>query len=432
MRDPDCDVIFGDETVTRKLRRPLPADHFLRTKTAETLQQSKRLVSWEEVDPHTLVSPRIPFVTYPYEWTDNQLRAAADLTLDLSEAAFEERFELKDASAWNVIFDGTVPTFCDLTSFVPIRTPQWWAFGQFARNFIFPLVISNIRGVKAYECFRMGRDGVQPDVARRILGLRRFLTRAWPLMVRTRARVRADSRHEAPGAALHRNLYGFARAQLRVATPSREATSAWSNYPENRSHYLPESLASKQAIVSDWLSRLKPAWVTDVGCNTGEFTRLARSSGACVVAIDQDHDAVDHLCRASASDHGVFPLCADFADLSGGGGWAGEETVGLIARLAQRTEVLLMLAVIHHLAISAAIPLPEIARLARKIARRALIVELISPSDPMLKELCAGRRRDPQEFSLDTQRAAFSAEFRIVQDQELPCGNRRLLLCEPI
>ncbi len=432
MRDPDCDLIVGDETVTRNLRRPLPADHFLRKKTAKTLQESKQLVSWVEVDAHTLVSPRIPFVTYPHEWTDNQLRAAADLTLDLSEAAYREGCELKDASAWNVIFDGTVPTFCDLTSFVPIQTRQWWAFGQFARHFIFPLVISNIRGIKAYECFRMGRDGVQPDVARRILGLRRFLTRAWPLMVRTSARVRADGRHEGEDAGLHLNLYGFARSQLRVATSSREATSAWSRYPENRSHYLPESLAGKQAIVSGWLSQLKPAWVTDVGCNTGEFTRLARCSGARVVAIDQDHDAVDHLYRAARGDPGIFPLCADFADLSGGGGWAGDETAGLVARLRECTEVLMLLAVIHHLAISAAIPLAEIARLARGIVRRALFVELIAPSDPMLKKLCAERRRDPQEFAIDAQRAAFSADFRIVQEQELPCGNRRLLLCEPI
>lgn len=430
MRDPDCDLIVEDETVTRKLRGPLPADHFLRTKTADKLRQSQQLVPWVEVDPCTLVSPRIPFVTYPYEWTDNQLRAAAVLTLDLSDAALAEDCELKDASAWNVIFDGAVPTFCDLTSFVPIQTRQWWAFGQFARHFIFPLVLSGNRDLRAYQCFRMSRDGVQPEMARRILGLRRFLTRAWPLMVRVREGVRGEVRAEKPGARLHPNLYGLARSQL-GAGAAGEGASAWSRYAENRAHYRPESLARKQASVSDWLSHLKPAWVTDMGCNTGEFTRLARASGARVVAIDQDHDAVDHLFRSSSSDRGIYPLCADFADLPGGAGWAGEEIPGLIARLAQCTDVLLLLAVIHHLAISAAIPLPEIARLARRITRRALIVELIAPSDPMLQGLCAERRRDPGEFSLDAQRAAFSTEFRIVRDQELPCGNRRLLLCEP-
>jgi len=273
---------------------------------------------------------------------------------------------------------------------------------------------------------------MQPDVARRILGLRRFLTRAWPLMMRTHTRESADSRQERTGAGLHLNLYQFARSQLSVGASSREATSAWSQYSENRTHYLPESLAGKQALVSDWLSQLKPAWVTDVGCNTGEFTHLARASGARVIAIDQDHDAVDHLYRGARGDRGIFPLCADFADLPGGGGWGGEETPGLIARLGQCTDMLLLLAVIHHLAISAAIPLAEVARLARRIARRALVVELIAPSDPMLKKLCMERRRDPQEFSVDMQRAAFAAEFRIVREQELPCGNRRLLLCEPV
>jgi hypothetical protein len=123
-------------------------------------------------------------------------------------------------------------------------------------------------------------------------------------------------------------------------------------------------------------------------------------------------------------------LIADLADLQAGRGWGGSEFPGLGERLAGFGDVTLMLALVHHLAISHGIPYAQIASLARAVTSGALVVELVGPEDPMVAVLCAQRRRAPREFALEGQRAAFAAHFRLVDEVALPGGARRLLLLE--
>ena len=57
---------------------------------------------------------RIPFVSYPYEWTFSMLKDAALLQLDLLLAALEHDLVLKDSTPYNVQFKGAQP--CSWTS----------------------------------------------------------------------------------------------------------------------------------------------------------------------------------------------------------------------------------------------------------------------------------------------------------------------------
>jgi hypothetical protein len=187
MRDPDGSLSFEEAAVHRSLREPLNDSHFLRSALARRWMADGRLVKFEIADPHTVIAERLPFVTHPSEWSDAQLHAAAQLTLQLQTEAVMEGFDLKDASAWNIIFDGTRPMFCDLLSLVPFGSRKWWAAGQFARHFVVPLALSRRRGLHGYQCFQIWRDGVPPDAARGLYGTGRFLTRYWPLMTQGKA-----------------------------------------------------------------------------------------------------------------------------------------------------------------------------------------------------------------------------------------------------
>lgn len=60
---------------------------------------------------------RIPFVSYPYEWSFGMLREAALLHLQILPRAIRSGLILKDASPYNVQFRGTKPVFIDLGSF---------------------------------------------------------------------------------------------------------------------------------------------------------------------------------------------------------------------------------------------------------------------------------------------------------------------------
>jgi len=438
MRDPEASLEFETDRVLRHLKAPLAADHFLRTDLARSWVERGDLVPFEILSPTMLASQRLPFVTHPFEWCDSQLFAAARLTLRLQQEAIATGFDLKDASAWNIIFDGTRPVFCDLLSFQPLLHRKWWAAGQFARHFIFPLLLSHRRGLLAHHTFSMWRDGMPESVARQMLGPSRFFGRHWPLMVSAAARDgRVVSGSLAPhdvdrsdATAFRQSLLGGVSWMLEGVQPrangKREATY-WHDYAEMRPHYEATTLDVKRRQVTEWLKQLEPAWVLDLGCNTGEFSQIATKAGAQVIAVDADHGAMERLW--AAGDSAQHPVIGRLDDLSGGRGWMGLEHPGLADRLVAAVDVTLMLAVIHHLAVGDSIPLREIADFARRCTRKWLIVELISSEDFQLRSLCEQRMRDPLEFGIEQQKSSLAkAGFDMVQEIVLGAGTRVLAL----
>jgi SAM-dependent methyltransferase len=429
MRDPRGAVTLTDATAVRSLQIPLAPGDFLFSTAAKDLVRSGRLLAYDVSRGTEIVSPRIPFVSHPYEWTDQQFVDAARLTLEVSRSALQEGRELKDASAWNIIFTGCRPVFCDHTSFAPIDRREWWAFGQFVRHFVLPLLVARKRGLNAHTAFLMSRDGLAPGRARRVLGARRFLTRYWPLMVANRRKVTGQSTVRGLKPSFHANLYVFGRWLIDgVAQVSRSA-GRWSDYVTCRSHYEPTAVELKRSTVGRWLAVAKGEWVVDIGCNTGEFSRLARATGARVIAIDSDHSSVETLYSSAKGDPDLYPVLAELDDLGAGRGWCGSEVPGLLARLSGLCDVVLMLAVIHHLAIARSIPLDQVAELAARLTNRYAIIELVGPEDPMARALAEQHRRDAAEFSVERQQSALARHFAIVEQVALN-ENRILVLLE--
>lgn len=438
MRDPEGAIRFEAAQLVRTVNRPLDAGHFLHSPLARRWCDDGRLVAYQVTQPDTVVSPRLPFVSHPHEWCDAQLHGAAQLTLQLQKEAVDAGFDLKDASAWNVLYSGTQPVFCDLLSFTPLRERNWWALGQYARHFVLPLLLSRHRGLKAHRAFAAWRDGVPPDAARDMMGWTRYLGRHWLLMARAPApgaaadgpgRI-AEPADPAAIARFRRSLHATVEWWLGgVAPPEpRRRKGAWGDYTQDRGHYGGDSLQRKRSQLAQWLAEIRPGWVADLGCNTGEFSRMALAQGAQVIAIDGDHDCVQALFR-SPSGPGLHPVVAALDDMKGGSGWLGEEHSGLAARLEQSADLVLMLALVHHLAVAASIPIEVVAQMARRLSRRWLVVEWIGPEDPQMKLLCAQRQRDPHEFSIDRQKAAFlKAGFQLCAEVNLGPAHRTLAL----
>ncbi|RYG90248.1 MAG: class I SAM-dependent methyltransferase [Alphaproteobacteria bacterium] len=429
----------------RDLRQPLPDAHFLNSELAARWMAEGRLVPFERESSLRVTGRRFSFVTQPAEWTDAQLFDAARLTLALQAEAVEAGYDLKDASAWNVLFDGCSPVFCDLLSFELLVDRPWWAYGQFARQFLLPLLASRRVGLKSRESFCIWRDGMPPESARRLLGWPALLSRYGALLARPRAPAFSSvdvvkPRGAEPVEALQnfrRRLHATAQWQLEgvrpvVGTVSGSAASAgqgWSDYEGDRPHYGGASLDRKRAVIDGWMERLSPAWVLDLGCNTGEFSRMALARGFRVIALDSDHDSVQRLYLAQVGEARLYPLVAPLDDLRSSRGWGGQEHPGLDQRLEGSADLVLMLALIHHLAIGASVPMDEVARFAYRCSRDALVLEVLQEDDPQLVTLCRQRRRDPSEFSAARQRAAFfEAGFKLAAEEQLDGAARSLLL----
>ena len=430
MRDVDGSIAFHEQTVVRRINPQAVAKTFLHSPRSAALVQEGKLVPFRFTDPDTSVSPRLPFVSYPFEWCDAQLHRAAQLTLDVSREILADGYELKDASAWNVIFEGNRALFCDHLSFQPVATRQWWAFGQFTRHFLLPLAASRQRGLKPHRTFSTWRDGLPPDAARELFGASRYLTRYWPLMAKGKSSGNGadNSRAESQGKPMHGNPYALCQHMLDGAKPRHAGNSAWSRYTKERQHYTPQASDDKMRQVAIWLERTKPAWVVDLGCNSGEYSLLAATGGASVIAVDLDHDAIERIVLTHQESSAIHPLVCNLGDMVGGRGWCGDEFPSLMARLTQRADMLLMLALVHHLAISEAISLDNVARMASHITRDYLIVELLADTDPMVQLLCSQRRRDPQDLSIAAQEAAFAAYFDVADSHAIPDTGRKLCL----
>ena len=116
---------------------------------------------------------RIPFVSYPYEWTFGMLRDAALLQLDLELEALEQGLTLKDATPYNVQFRGSEPVFIDVGSFEQLREGEPWAgYRQFCMLYLYPLLLQAYKEISFQPWLRGSIDGITPREAARFFSLR--------------------------------------------------------------------------------------------------------------------------------------------------------------------------------------------------------------------------------------------------------------------
>ena len=82
---------------------------------------------------------RVPFVSYPFEWSAEMLRSAALLLLDLERELSKHGMTLQDGQSWNVLFDGTTPVYVDWGSIAPSTAGPWNGEADFRGFFLYPL-----------------------------------------------------------------------------------------------------------------------------------------------------------------------------------------------------------------------------------------------------------------------------------------------------
>ena len=99
--------------------------------------------------------------------------------------------------------------------------------------------------------------------------------------------------------------------------------------------------------------------------------------------------------------------------------------MGLIERIEADAEVILALALVHHLAIGANVPLPMMAALFARLAPHA-IVEFVPREDAMTQRLLASRRDVFPGYTIEGFRAAFGRPFEIVAEVPIEGTTRTL------
>lgn len=385
---------------------------------------------------------KVPFVSYPHEWSPEMLYAAGELTLELQLGALDADLSLKDATPLNVVFHDSRPVFVDLLSFAPRPPGQaiWPAYAQFVRTFLLPLLLHRRQGISTHDLFLARRDGLEPEEAYQRLSwvgrlapstLQHVSIPTWlgrlPAANETAPAKQVRYEEDRAKLILRMVVRGLQRSFRRLR-PLALRGSTWSNYMAT-TNYQDGAFKAKEAFVKDSLSRLAPRTVLDVGCNTGHFSHLAAAAGASVVALDYDPVVVGRLWQRSfAQGESILPLVLNLARPSPGLGWNNTETSSFLARVEGRFEVALLLAVVHHLTITDGVTLAEIFRLLAKIVTKGLIVEFIPPTDSMFRRIIRNKEHLVPGLGQADFEAAFASEFVPLCVKPIP-DSGRVLYC---
>lgn len=446
LRDPGGRVYIFDDRVFRTVMPIAVADfEFVRkTPALEALIRDGLLIPEKVVEPQILGSfasgacyvlehPRLPFISYPYEWCFAELKAAALLHLDLHARVLEHGVTLCDSSAYNVQFRGCQPIFIDHLSFRRYREGEIWAgHRQFCEQFLNPILLRAVTGVSHNAWFRGSLEGITSSELSRLLPFSKKLS--WKTLVHVvllahfqeSATKRSDvlvKQKSLPLPAFQMMLRSL-RNWVRKLEPANGGNTVWSDYAQQSSYSI-EEIRQKKGFVSEFAAATKPSILWDIGCNTGEFTKVALESGAkYAVGFDSDQRALDKaFSRAHKEKLDFLPLFFDAANPTPNQGWAEAERMGVMRRAS--ADAVLALAIVHHLAISRNIPLREIVNWLTTIAPTG-IIEFVPKSDPMVQALLRYRNDIFNDYTENSFENHLRSRAKIVKTVTVSATNRQL------
>jgi ribosomal protein L11 methylase PrmA len=445
-RDPAGFVFTADGALYRQVNRVF-ADEFdacTNEGLYDALIGERLLVAHERVDlslaltpdAHAVIAPQVvPFVSHPYEWCFGELRDAALLTIDTQLRALERGFVLRDASAHNVQFAAGRPVFIDTLSFERYRDgAPWAAYQQFCEHFLVPLALMAKRDSRFGYMLREHLDGIPLQFGSALLP-----SRTWAdprLLLHVHLHARAQRRYanatvstEIGGRKLSKSALVSLVTNLRNAVAAlswRPEGTEWADYT-SATNYSDASALKKRELVLDYLRRVQPRVVWDLGANTGDYSRIAREVAPLVVAFDADPAAVERNYRdvRAQGDEGLLPLVLDLKNPSPALGWAHHERMSLVER--GPADTVMALALVHHLALSGNVPLEDVAAFFAQLGR-TLIIEFVSKADSQAQRLLRNRPDIFPNYTSAGFERAFGQFFAIADCQRVGDAERWLYL----
>ena len=449
-RDPCGFIFMCSENMLTRLIRPYDGRHYeqlFNSGLYDDLTVDGLLIPHHEIpveqsdteqygEIYKLIQPEvIQMVSYPYEWSFSQLKAAALATLTIQKKALSKGMTLKDAPAHNIQFKGCQPLLIDSLSFEIYQPGDVWkAYGQFCRNFLAPLLLMN-HDYRLSEIMLYEMDGAPLDLTSKLLPRGSWLSFGALLHIHLHAKALKVCKSGGSATAKRRNnslnsLLGLIDSleslisRLKWKIPATE----WGDY-YNNNNYSANALSAKEQLVDSLLARLPAGMAWDFGANDGRFSELAARRGCYTVAMDIDPVAVENNFIRHRDSASMLPLRIDLRNPSPGNGWNGRERLSLFERGPADTGM--ALALIHHLAISNNVPFLKIAQCFASACKN-MIIEFIPKSDSMVQKLLSSRQDIFSNYDQQTFEADFSKFFTVHAVNRVAGSERTIYLMKKI
>jgi hypothetical protein len=440
-RDPSGFVFRAGDLYYRQVNRSYSADYdwLLQSGLYSALTDQQLLIPHTEVagdltghpDRYKILLPeQLPFISYPNEWSPSQLKDAARLTLQVLRLALDHGMIIKDATPLNIQFRGGKAIFIDTLSFEKYDPSlPWIAYRQFCECFLYPLYLQHYLPTGTHKIAGAYPEGIPATTTAALLPWKsRFRLGVW-LHVLLPARIRHDRLPGGRPLAFNKNKLLHLTANLsnilQHLNTNHVSPSTWNNYYRETiisSAYL----AAKEKIFRVLTSDIVFRSALDLGANDGYFSKILAEKTVPVVAVDSDWQCINNLYQYTRQhpDKQILPLCVDIADPTPARGFDNAERPSFNDRMP--TDLVVALALLHHLALGRNIPLSKIAAYLSSLTNGWLILEFIPLTDPKAMDLIRNRRSNPAPYDSALLEQQFSRYFTIDRQSPIP-GTERIL-----
>ena len=445
-RDPSGFLFTRDGVLYRQVNQSYASDYnrLMESELYEKLAKARLLIPHTEVDipaadqsiAYRIIQPdRIAFISYPYEWAFSQLKDAALITLSLQKRALKAGMSLKDASAYNIQFKNSKALLIDTLSFETYQDGRpWVAYRQFCQHFLAPLALMAYVDIRLGQLLRVYIDGIPLDLASELLpGRTRF---SFGLLTHIHLHASAQRRYAGKAVSQSHNGKGMSKQSMLGLIESLENTikklnwkpagTEWGNYYDI-TNYSDSAFEHKKELILDWTTRVQPKLVWDLGANTGVFSRLSSERGIQTISFDIDPAAVELNYRQvkSAKEQNLLPLVLDLTNPSPALGWHNRERDSFTGRAP--ADLVLALALIHHLAISNNVPLPQLVDFFHDMGQW-LVIEFVPKTDSQVQKLLASRLDIFDHYTRVDFETAFGMRFEVLEAVQVRESERFIYL----
>jgi len=442
-------IIRGINAETYQQQKELLASSFFqelvkKNKIVATNIIDENKIFEEKIDldwPFCLQHDYIKFISYPYEWSFYQLKDAALLHLELLKTSLENDWILKDSTPYNIQFVNNKPIFIDTPSFIKWEKGEGWdSYRQFCMMFLYPLMLRAYLDLDFRLILRSNLDGIGAEFLYKSLSFNKLLKKGvlshvvLPHLVESnilkKERDTATAKKRTRIKHSRISIIGLVDSMTNIVKKlsSKSSISAWADYDHINTYEENDNNIKRNFINKITLNK-SYATVWDCGANTGMFSEHISKNVSDVLAMDSDSIAIGKMFnRLKEQDTNIHPLVQKIENMSPNQGFNSNERLRL--ELRSNPDLVMCLAVIHHIRISSNIPCEIFLKYLRTLDAD-IIIEFVDRDDDMVIKLLTNKKEQYADYNIKSFESSVLKFFSIEDKQPVKNGLRQLYYLIP-
>jgi SAM-dependent methyltransferase len=417
-------------------------DHLISSGLYTKLLENNLLISHAEVtrdnelpQVYKVIKPeQISFLSYPFEWSYSQWRKVVLSYIEINLIALNYGMILKDATPYNFYLNKGNGVLLDTTSFTFFQQPNYWtSYRQFCEEMLGPFSLMHYNGHKWGRLTQASHNGLSLAFISRNLPYKSWLnlTCLIHLHLHSKSYNKPVNYEQEEHLGLNIEKLNELLSMLKITI------TKWDKCYQYKNHWLTyyekdieteEYLLDKEITIKELIKYCNPKSVLDLGANTGKFSEIATQFADSVIALEFDERCVDEIENriSENKNSNLNTLLGDLSETSPDFGLNGKEHKSIFKRA--KSDLVLSLALVHHLALPKMIPFELISKLLYEFSNCFVIIEFIEKSDRKVKQLL---KENPRYYPTKTEfENIIISDFTIINQKTLSKSVRTIYLLE--